>query len=152
MRTFHIGEVYYMKFIGDGSEQFGWRPGVVVQNNKASQYSPNLIVVPVTSSIKKIHQPTHVFLSKYDSGMKRDCMVLCENPQRMSKSNVGGFITTLPVKYLKEIAISSLLASSIISFISLDDLIDTWEMATVLNNHWHGGLYVQRAVQNKVSL
>lgn len=146
MRKFHIGEVYYMKFTGTDCEQFGWRPGVVIQNNKASTFSPNLIVVPITSSIKKINQPTHVFISSRDSGMKRDCMVLCENPQRMSKSNVGGFIATLPVRYLREIAIASLLSSSIISYIEFDELVDTWKRAVELNYTQCGGLYVQRGV------
>lgn len=137
-----IGSVYYMRFDGDCNEQRGWRPGVVFQNNKANKHSPNLIALPCTTSLKKLSQPTHVLLRREDSGMSRDSLVLCENPQRMSKSKVGSFITQLPEKYMKQIAIASLLASSAISFVSLDELADAWRKATVLNSRESGGYYV----------
>ena len=38
-----IGDVYLMKFDGTGSEQSGWRPGVVFQNNVGNSHSPNII-------------------------------------------------------------------------------------------------------------
>ncbi len=137
-----IGSVYYMKFDGDDNEQKGWRPGVVFQNNKANKYSPNLIALPCTTSLKKPYQPTHVFLNSIDSGMMRDSMVLCENPQRMAKSKVGNFITQLPEKYIKQIAIASLLATSAISFIPFDELAETWRTAAVLNRR-SGGFYAK---------
>ena len=68
-------------------------------------------------------------------------MVLCENPQRMAKSKVGDYITQLPEKYIKQIAIASLLATSAISFISFDELAEAWRTAAVLNKR-SGGLYV----------
>lgn len=136
-----IGSVYYMKFEGDDNEQKGWRPGVVFQNNKANRYSPNLIALPCTTSLKKPYQPTHVILNSVDSGLMRDSMVLCENPQRMAKSKVGDYITQLPEKYIKQIAIASLLATSAISFISFDELAEAWRTAAVLNKR-SGGLYV----------
>lgn len=52
-RTPQIGEVYLMKFSGSGSEQVGWRPGLVFQNNVGNSFSPNIIALPLTSSIKK---------------------------------------------------------------------------------------------------
>ena len=61
-KTPQIGEVYLMKFSGSGSEQVGWRPGLVFQNNVGNSHSPNVIALPLTSSIKKTSQPTHVFV------------------------------------------------------------------------------------------
>lgn len=58
-KTPQIGEVYLMKFSGSGSEQVGWRPGLVFQNNVGNSHSPNVIALPLTSSIKKTSQPTH---------------------------------------------------------------------------------------------
>lgn len=128
-----IGEVYLMKFSGTGSEQDGWRPGVVFQNNVGNKYSPNIIALPITSIIKKASQPTHVFLPAEDTGLKRDSMVLCENPQRMSKEKVGNYITTLSQDYMGKIAIADLLATSAISFIDPKLLVSVWERASVLN-------------------
>lgn len=53
-RTPRIGDVYLMRFAGDASEQTGWRPGLVFQNNIGNVHSPNIIALPLTSSIKKI--------------------------------------------------------------------------------------------------
>ena len=61
-RTPQIGDVYHMYFSGDGNEQQGWRPGLVFQNNVGNKYSPNIIALPLTSSLKKLNQPTHVLL------------------------------------------------------------------------------------------
>ena len=50
-RKFLRGDIYYANLEPHlGSEQGGIRPVVVVQNNTANCYSPNLIVAPVTSN------------------------------------------------------------------------------------------------------
>lgn len=128
-----IGEVYNMYFSGTGSEQSGWRPGVVFQNNVGNVNSPNIIALPLTSSLKKLYMPTHVLIKAEDTGLKRDSMAICENPEKMSKDKVGFYITTLPIQYMKEIAIANLIATSAISFIDKESLISTWEKAVHLN-------------------
>lgn len=128
-----IGEVYNMYFSGTGSEQSGWKPGVVFQNNVGNVNSPNIIALPLTSSLKKLYMPTHVLVKSIDTGLKRDSMVICENPEKMSKDKVGIYVTTLPLHYMKEIAIANLIATSAISFIDKESLISTWEKAVQLN-------------------
>ena len=61
-------------------------------------------------------------------------MVLCENPERMSKDKIGNYITTLSIDYVRKIAIASVLATSAISFIEPDSLITIWEEAKMLNS------------------
>ena len=144
-----IGEVYLMKFGGEGSEQAGLRPGLVFQNNTGNLYSPNIIALPITSSLKKSGQPTHVILYAADTGLKRDSMVLCENPERLSKAKIGRYITTLSDKYMRQIAEASLLASSVISYLDMDLLCKIWEKASDLNSNTEssGGVeFVQRGV------
>lgn len=132
MMQYKIGEVYLMKFEGTGSEQQGWRPGVIFQNNVGNQFSPNVIALPMTSSLKKVEQPTHVIVPS-SIGLNRDSMVLCENPERMSKRNIGAFLTTIPQMYMEKIAIASLLATSAISFINPEILLSVWQQAYLLN-------------------
>lgn len=132
IRNPQIGEIYLVKFNGSGSEQRGWRPGLVFQNNVGNQYSPNVIVLPLTSAIKKSNQPTHVLVPK-EVGLRMDSMVLCENPERMSKEKLGEHLTTLPQEYMSKIAVASLLASSAISFIDPDMLMSVWQNALSLN-------------------
>ncbi len=128
-----IGEVYMMNFSGTGSEQSGYRPGVIFQNNVGNSKSPNVIALPLTSRIKKTSQPTHVFLPK-ELGLVRDSMVLCENPERMSKDRIGNFLFRLPAVYIARIAAANLLASSAISYLTLEDLSTIWSKAVALNS------------------
>ena len=128
-----IGDVYMMRFGGCGNEQKGWRPGLIFQNNTGNVHSPNIIALPLTSSLKKSHQPTHVIIPAKGTGLLRDSMVLCENPERMSKERLGDYLTTIPQEYMEKIAIANLLATSAISFISPEVLLSVWEQATALN-------------------
>lgn len=133
VRAPKIGEVYQMKFSGSGSEQSGWRPGIVFQNNTGNAHSPNIIALPLTSSIKKAGQPTHVVVRAADSGLLKDSMVLCENPERMSKDRIGKYITTLSDEYMKKVAAANLLATSAISFLDMEVLLAVWKKAAALN-------------------
>lgn len=128
-----IGEIYMMEFTGTGCEQTGWRPGVVFKNNIGNTFSPNIIALPLTTAIKKCSQPTHVLISSKDSGIRKDSIVLCENPQRMSKSRIGNYITTLSDKYMSMIAKASLIATSAIAFVDPDDLLSIWQKTLSLN-------------------
>ena len=128
-----IGDVYLMNFGGSGSEQSGLRPGVIFQNNTGNIYSPNIIALPITSSVKKGNQPTHVTLKSSDTGLKMDSVVLCENPERMSKDKLGKYITSLSDDYMKKITEANLLATSAIAFLDFESLANIWRKATTLN-------------------
>lgn len=132
-RVPQIGDIYMMKFGGSANEQSGWRPGLVFQNNVGNTHSPNIIALPLTSSIKKANQPTHVIVRAVNTGLKRDSMVLCENPERMSKAKVGAYITSLSDEYMRQIAEASLLSSSVISYLDIELLVSVWKKAVALN-------------------
>lgn len=133
-KRYKIGDIYLMKFVGTGSEQSGWRPGLVFQNNMGNCHSPNIIALPLTSSIKKIGMPTHVVIPSDGTGLAKDSMVLCENPERMSKDRIGAYITTLPREYMSKVAIGNILASSAISFVDPNELLLIWKTASHLND------------------
>ena len=61
---YHRGDVYCADLDpAVGSEQGGIRPVVVIQNDIGNKYAPTLIVVTVTSKIrKKEYMPTHFFI------------------------------------------------------------------------------------------
>lgn len=128
-----IGEVYLLRFEGSGSEQQGYRPALVVQNNVGNQYSPNVVVLPLTSQLRKISQPTHVFLPANKTGLSRDSIVLCENPKCICKEKLGVYLVTLPEVFMREIAAAYILSTSIISFLPYDKLCSLWERASALN-------------------
>lgn len=127
-----IGDIYLVYFDGSGNEQKGFRPGLVFQNNVGNEHSPNLIVLPLTSALKKTNQPTHVFIPK-EVGLRKNSMVLCENPKCMSKYKLGEYITTLPEEYMAQVAVGNILSSSAIAFIDPDLLMSVWQKALALN-------------------
>ena len=106
---------------------------MVFQNNLGNRHSPNIIALPLTSAIKKSNQPTHVFIPSRGTGLVKDSMVLCENPECMSKERIGNYLTTLPEEYMSKIAIANLLASSALSYIDPDILLTVWQKALALN-------------------
>lgn len=122
-----------MDFSGKGNEQCGWRPGLVFQNNKGNNHSPNIIALPLTSSLKKLNQPTHVVINSKNTGLVRDSVVLCENPERMSKERIGNYITSLSSTQMGMVAEAFLLATSAIAFISVEHLLELHEKAISLN-------------------
>lgn len=132
-RVPRIGEVYNMYFDGSGSEQSGWRPGVVFQNNIGNVNSPNIIALPLTSSLKKLYMPTHVLVKSADTGLRRDSMVICENPEKMSKEKMGKYITTLPESYMRAIAIADVAMRLAIAFLDKDSLLWAWEKTVRMN-------------------
>lgn len=132
-RHYKIGEVYWMRFDGVGSEQSGLRPGVVFQNNIGNAFSPNIIALPMTSNMRKVDQITHVEIRASENGMPKDSVVLCENPERMSKDRICGFITRLSENDMGKIAAANLVATSAIAFIEESVLVRIWRVATQLN-------------------
>lgn len=128
-----IGEVYKVKLDGNGSVQKGYRPALVFQNNVGNRYSPNVVVLPITRVHKKTKQPTHVLVDAAGSGLRANSMILCENPQCIPKEQLGDYVTTLPEKYMKQVAVASLLANSAISYLDIPMIKVLLEKATELN-------------------
>lgn len=132
-KTPRFGEVYMVQFEGDDSEQHGIRPALIFQNNIGNIYSPNVMVLPLTSVKKKTSQPTHVILPAKGTGLQRDSMVLCENPCCISKNKLGKYVTSIPDQYMSRVAEASLLASSAICFLDPKVLSAIWQKAAKLN-------------------
>lgn len=88
MRMF---DIYYANLSKNvvQSEQGGIRPVIIIQNDTGNKYSPTVIVLPITSEIKKVDQPTHCILHKTDrNGLELDSMVLAEQIRVIDKSRL----------------------------------------------------------------
>lgn len=77
------GEIYWTNLgEGIGSEQCGYRPVLIVQNNIGNEHSPTVIVVPISTNVKR-KMPTHHII-KYPL-KKRSC-IFCEQIRTIDKS------------------------------------------------------------------
>ncbi|MFI3227307.1 MAG: type II toxin-antitoxin system PemK/MazF family toxin [Clostridia bacterium] len=67
MRKIYRGEIYYADLgYGEGSEQRGVRPVLILQNNIGNEHSTTVIVAPFTTKRKKL-MPTHMEISSVDN-------------------------------------------------------------------------------------
>ncbi|HHU76989.1 MAG TPA: type II toxin-antitoxin system PemK/MazF family toxin [Firmicutes bacterium] len=78
-----------------GSEQGGFRPVLIIQNNVGNKYSPTVIVAAITSQIQKAKLPTHVELPARLHGLEKDSVVLLEQIRTIDKQRLQQKITEL---------------------------------------------------------
>jgi mRNA interferase MazF len=78
-----------------GSEQGGFRPVLVIQNDIGNKYSPTVIVSAITSQIQKARLPTHVELPAHLSGLERDSVVLTEQVRTIDKKRLRRRVSRL---------------------------------------------------------
>ena len=134
----NIGEVYAVSFDKNAHEQAGWRPAVIVQNKLGNVFGKNVVVLPITSTLKRVDMITHVVLNADDTGLRMDSMVLCENPVTIPKSYLRKHITTLNDAYMKKIAKAYMLASGLTVYLDSDDFASIRDEAIILNKTEEG--------------
>lgn len=87
IRRYDIVEADLGKTIG--SEQGGKRPVLIVQNNRGNIYSTTTIVIPLSSKLKSLNQPTHTLIRKsVDTGLKTDSVLLGEQMRVISNQRI----------------------------------------------------------------
>lgn len=86
-----------------GSEQGGFRPVLVVQNDIGNKYSPTVIISAITSQIQKARLPTHVELPAQSSGLERDSVVLLEQVRTIDKKRLKRRVSRLEEEIMASI-------------------------------------------------
>lgn len=86
-----------------GFEQGGVRPVLVLQNNIGNYYCPTLIIVPLTSQIKKPKQPTHFLLNDV-RGLNRPAMVIAEQIKTIDKRRIRKYLGKVDRQTMDELA------------------------------------------------
>lgn len=95
------GDVYFASLNPIiGSEQDGERPVVVVQNNLANKHSPTIIVVPITTVLKRMELPTHIPISK-NRFLKKNSMILVEQIRAIDKKRLKAYLGHLKPEQMK---------------------------------------------------
>ena len=101
--NFHRGDVYRVDFgKAYGSIEGSVRPAVIVQNNLGNQHCPTLIVVPLTTQLKRTHLPVHVVLTKED-GLPQTSLALCEQIITINKSQASAYLSCLSSRSMERV-------------------------------------------------
>lgn len=86
-----------------GSEQGGYRPVLIIQNNVGNIYSPTVIVAALSGRVTtKAVLPTHYFVRAY-AGLKEESLVLLEQIRTLDKRRLQDYIGQLNKKDMEQI-------------------------------------------------
>lgn len=93
MKDYLRGDMYYADLgRGIGSEQKGYRPVLIIQNNVGNKHSPTVIIAAITSRVGvKAKLPTHYFVNT-ESGLGAPSIVLLEQIRTIDKKRLDSYI------------------------------------------------------------
>ena len=126
------GDIYMVDFADIGQTERGYRPAVIVSNNVGNTFSPDIIVVPITTSEKNLRQPTHVVLNAEENGLAKDSTALCECPTVIPKTALRKYRTHLCEKSMRAVAIAQIAATATLAFLDEEDLAKAVELSMKL--------------------
>lgn len=96
------GDIYYADLSPViGSEQGGYRPVVVVQNNKGNKHSTTVIVAPISSKLTKNPLPTHVLIEC--EGLEKKSVILLEQIRTIDKKRIFEKVSSVNHQVMEEI-------------------------------------------------
>lgn len=88
------GEIYHADLNPVyGSEQGGYRPVLIIQNNRGNKHSPTVIIAAITSR-PKTKLPTHVPINEI-IGLEKESFVLLEQIRTLDKGRLDDYIGRL---------------------------------------------------------
>ena len=98
------GEIYFADLNPVlGSEQGGFRPVLIVQNDIGNKYSPTVIISAITSQIQKARLPTHVELPARLSNLEKDSVILLEQIRTIDKKRLKKRVAKLDMDIMKQV-------------------------------------------------
>jgi mRNA interferase MazF len=74
-----------------GSELRGIRPVLVVSNEEFNQAMPNVTILPITSTKRRLY-PSQIFLPKGKAGQPLDSIIMAHQIRTISKKKARGLI------------------------------------------------------------
>lgn len=100
-KTYLRGEIYFANLEqGIGSEQEGYRPVVIIQNDVGNRHSPTVIVAAVTSRKETREKlPTHFYVGE-ESGLERPSVVMLEQLRTLDKQRLDKYVGRLDQKQM----------------------------------------------------
>jgi len=90
------GEIRWYKFKARDKK----RPVLILTRDFIQDYIGEVTVAPITTTVRDI--PSEVFLTKQD-GMKRDCAIILDHIQTVSKGKIESLITALSADKLQQV-------------------------------------------------
>ena len=104
MKKITRGAIYYADLNPViGSEESGFRPVLIIQNNIGNKHSPTVMIAPITTKLykgKKI--PTHVPVKQFNK-LRPNSIILLEQIRTIDKSRLTGYVCDLDETSIKKV-------------------------------------------------
>lgn len=103
-RTYLRGDLYYADLgRGIGSEQAGYRPVLIVQNNVGNKHSPTVIIAPISGKAEtRLNFPVHCQLEA-ECGLTVPSLVLLEQLRTIDKRRLKTYIGHLDDHHVQQV-------------------------------------------------
>ena len=97
------GEIYYAHLTGTiGSEQSGYRPVVIIQNDIGNRFSPTVIVAPISSKVGiKAKLPTHCYIG--EELLSCPSIIMTEQLRTLDKQRLADYVGKLCVEDMRNL-------------------------------------------------
>jgi len=103
MNEVRRGDIFMVDFNpARGSEQAGYRPAVIIQNNVGNRYSSTVIIAVVTTAASKIY-PFLVRLEAGEGGLERESAVNAAQILTVDKSRLVKKLGALSLEKMYEV-------------------------------------------------
>lgn len=99
------GQIYYADLSPVvGSEQGGYRPILIIQNDIGNKYSPTIIAAPITSKVNEKHNiPTHKEV--HCAELPKNSMALLEQIRTLDKCRLKQYVGKITPHNLQQVDI-----------------------------------------------
>ena len=97
------GEIYYAHLTGTiGSEQSGYRPVIIIQNDIGNRFSPTVIVAPISSKVGiKAKLPTHCYIG--EELLSCPSIIMTEQLRTLDKQRLADYVGKLCVEDMRNL-------------------------------------------------
>jgi mRNA interferase MazF len=100
----HQGEVYWLRFRGEGSEPRGRRPALVVQHDRFNRSGiATTVVAAITTNLRLAAMPGNVRLRKGEANLRRACVVNVSQLLTVDRTRLGPPQGALSQSRLREV-------------------------------------------------
>lgn len=100
------GEIYWANFPDQGgTEQRGRRPAAIFYETKFASRGSSVVVIPLTTNIKRRTLPTSLFIPKGEGGLPEDSVALVDQIRSIDKARIDLRIGMLSNEYMKKLDI-----------------------------------------------
>lgn len=95
------GEIYWVKWLGGAEPYQETRPSLIVQNDVGNRVANDVIVVPITKTVKNL--PFMVKVPVREGGLNYESCVDCAAIFTIPKDRLGDKIGQLPAARMNEV-------------------------------------------------